>query len=60
MSSNSSIKCSVDSCAYHDKQQHACSLKEIKVGCTTANVADCTCTECASFKLGDHGTCCRH
>ena len=60
MNSNPSIKCSVSSCAYHNGQQSACTLNEIKVGCTTANVADCTATECASFKLGDHGTCCKH
>ncbi|MEQ2444216.1 DUF1540 domain-containing protein [Pseudoflavonifractor intestinihominis] len=60
MNSNPSIKCSVSSCAYHNSQQCACTLNEIKVGCTTSNVADCTATECASFKLGDHGTCCKH
>lgn len=60
MNSNPSIKCSVSSCAYHNSQQCACTLNEIKVGCTAANVADCAATECASFKLGDHGTCCKH
>ena len=54
---NPSIKCSVSSCCYHAGNH--CTLNEIKVGCTTNNVADCTATECASFKLGDHGTCCR-
>jgi len=28
------------------------------VGCTKSDVADCASTECASFQLGDHGTCC--
>ena len=42
MNSNPSIKCSVSSCAYHNSQQCACTLNEIKVGCTTSNVADCT------------------
>ena len=56
---NPSIKCSVASCAYHNGQQNACTLNEIKVGCCDATVADCTSTECASFKLGDHGACCR-
>ncbi len=54
---NPSIKCSVSSCSYHSGNH--CTLNEIKVGCTTSNVCDCTSTECASFKLGDHGTCCR-
>ena len=56
---NTSIKCSVSSCAYHSGQQHCCTLDEIKVGCTTNNVATCASTECASFKLGNHGTCCK-
>ena len=34
MNSNPSIKCSVSSCAYHNGQQSACTLNEIKVGCT--------------------------
>ena len=54
---NPSIKCSVNSCTYH--ADNHCTLNEIKVGCTTPNVADCTSTECASFKLGEHGTCCK-
>ena len=37
---NPSIKCSVNSCAYHN------------------SVCACGETECASFKLGDHGTSC--
>ena len=60
MNSNPSIKCSVYSCAYHNGQQSACTLNEIKVGCTGTDVADCSSTECASFKLGNHGTCCKH
>lgn len=55
---NQSIKCSVKSCAYHGCDKDYCTLNEIKVGCTTSNVCDCTSTECASFKLGDHGTDC--
>ena len=57
---NPSIACTVSTCAFHCKDQNHCSLNEIKVGCTAANVADCAATECASFKLGDHGTCCKH
>ena len=55
---NPSIKCSVNSCAYHHGQAQACTLDSIKVGCCDANVSSCTGTECASFKLGDHGTQC--
>ena len=48
---NPSIKCSVASCAHHNSQKNACSLNEIRVGCSCANVDSCGSTECASFKL---------
>ena len=57
-SCNTSIKCSVNSCAYHNDPYNCCSLESIKVGCCDTNVANCGATECASFKLGDHGTQC--
>ena len=47
---NPNIKCSVSSCAYHTPATGGL--------CTQQNVAKCDCTECASFKLGDHGTDC--
>lgn len=53
---NPSIKCTVNSCAYH-KNQH-CTLNEIQVGCCQNTVAAPKETECASFKLGDHGASC--
>ncbi|MPM02031.1 hypothetical protein SDC9_48276 [bioreactor metagenome] len=49
---NSSIKCSVSSCAFHCDDRSYCSLNEIKVGCCDLNVTDSAATECASFKLG--------
>ena len=55
---NPSIKCSVNSCAYHNGQAQACTLNEIKVGYCDANVSNSTETECSSFRLGDHGTSC--
>ncbi len=55
---NPSIKCSVNSCAYHNGQTQACTLDTIKVGCCDSSVSCCTDTECASFKLGDHGASC--
>lgn len=55
---NPCIKCSVSSCAYHNGAQDACTLDAIKVGCCSSDVSDCTSTECASFRLGDHGSCC--
>lgn len=56
---NNSIKCSVNSCAYHCGEQNYCTLNEIKVGCCDSNVTNCASTECASFQLGDHGGCCQ-
>ena len=55
---NTSIKCSVDTCAYHSGTQNCCSLESIKVGCCDCSPTKCEGTECASFKLGDHGTNC--
>lgn len=52
--SNPSIKCSVNSCAYHNGQAQTCTLDAIKVGCCDSNPTCCTETECASFKPGDH------
>ena len=57
---NPSIRCSVNSCAYHNGQTQGCTLKEIKVGCCDPSVAKCDQTQCASFDLGTHGSsCCR-
>ena len=56
--SNPSIKCSVNSCAYHNGQAQTCTLDAIKVGCCDSTVASRTETECSSFKLGDHGANC--
>jgi hypothetical protein len=60
MNANSSIKCSVASCAYHAGAENSCTLNQIKVGCTKPEVANCEATECASFQLGDHGARCNH
>ena len=48
---NNSIKCSVNSCAYHCGEQNYCTLNEIKVGCCDSNVTNCASTECASFPV---------
>lgn len=53
---NPSIKCSVNSCAYHSGQ--CCTLNEIKVGCCEQNVSSPKSTECASFQMGSHGSSC--
>ncbi len=58
ISGNPSIKCSVNSCAYHAANSGMCTLQEISVGCTQKNVSKCEATECASFQLGTHGTDC--
>ena len=51
-SCNTSIKCTVSSCAYHNAPQNCCSLDSIKVGCRDCTPTKCEGTECASFKLG--------
>lgn len=56
---NESIQCSVTSCAHHDQSRDYCTLNAIKVGCSDSSVAKCGQTECASFDLGNHGTCCK-
>lgn len=55
---NSSIQCSVKSCAHHGQDKDYCTLNSIKVGCCDTSVAKCAQTECASFNLGNNGTCC--
>lgn len=49
---NSSIKCSVDECVYHNQSKNFCSLDEIKVGACKSNPTTSDCTECASFAPG--------
>ncbi|HJA63031.1 MAG TPA: DUF1540 domain-containing protein [Candidatus Intestinimonas stercoravium] len=49
---NPSIACTVNTCAYHCKDQDHCSLSSIRVGCCGAQPMDCASTECASFKKG--------
>ena len=56
---NPSIECTVTSCAYHCADKQYCSLNSIKVGCMDTDVANAGSTECASVRLGDHGTCCK-
>ena len=53
---NPNIKCTVNTCTSH-KDQH-CPPKKIQVGHGQNSVGKCGETECASFKLGAHGTNC--
>ena len=50
-SCNTSILCSVETCAYRNGPQNCCSLDSIKVGCCDSAPTRCEGTECASFKL---------
>lgn len=52
-SCNTSIKCTVSSCAYNSHPYNCCTLDSIKVGCSATHPTQCEGTECASFKLGD-------
>ena len=50
---NTSIQCSVGSCAYNNTDKNCCSLQSIKVGCSNStSPTKCEGTECASFKAG--------
>lgn len=46
---NQSIKCSVTSCKYHNKDRDYCSLEEIKVDSDEVHPTDSQCTCCDSF-----------
>lgn len=48
---NASIKCSVNSCAFHNDPHNCCSLEAIKVGCCDNKPTRPEGTECASFEL---------
>ena len=50
-SCNTSIQCTVSSCAHHNSQ-NCCSLQSIKVGRCGTTPTKCEGTECASFQLG--------
>ena len=47
---NSSIRCSVNQCAYHCGDVEYCSLDCIKVGTHEANPTEKKCVDCDSFK----------
>ena len=47
---NTSIKCSVTSCAHHCKSAQFCGLNAIQVGTHEQNPAMDQCTDCQSFK----------
>lgn len=58
ISGNPSIKCTVNSCAFHSGSAGLCTLQEISVGCSQKDVCKCGSTECDSFQLGSHGSDC--
>lgn len=51
---NENIKCSVESCKYHDKECNLCKLNSIQVGCNSdCDLEDCDSeddTACKSFE----------
>jgi hypothetical protein len=48
---NSSISCTVTSCAHHCKDQNRCGLHAIQVGTHETDPSMDQCTDCRSFKL---------
>ena len=53
---NSTIKCSVANCTYHNGKDY-CSLNQIHVGACNSAPTSCAGTECASFQMGNEGGC---
>ena len=48
---NQSIKCTVNHCAHHCKDQNYCGLNTITVGTHEANPTQKECTDCQSFQM---------
>lgn len=48
---NTSIKCTVTSCAHHCNTENYCALNAIQVGTHETNPTESKCTDCQSFKL---------
>ena len=45
------IKCTVNNCAHHCKDQNYCGLNTITVGTHEANPTQKECTDCQSFQM---------
>ena len=48
---NKAIKCTVDQCAYHCRNDHYCGLESIQVGTHEASPTKDQCTDCQRFRL---------
>lgn len=46
---NESIRCSINNCTYHAKDENYCTLEAIKVGTHEENPTKKECTDCESF-----------
>ena len=51
---NSTIQCSVPTCAYHNGKDY-CTLSQIHVGACEEHTTSCRGTECASFQISNQG-----
>ncbi|WP_099335765.1 DUF1540 domain-containing protein [Clostridium cadaveris] len=51
MSKNTSIKCTVEQCKFHDYLEDYCTLNKIKVATHESNPKVVECTDCESFAL---------
>lgn len=49
---NECIKCTVNECKHHCKQQDYCSLSCVTIGTHESNPTMDQCTDCKSFDLG--------
>ncbi len=54
---NLCIKCTVDSCANHSKNENYCALEKVEIGKQLDYPTELTCTMCNSFEPKDCARC---
>jgi hypothetical protein len=48
---NTSVKCTVNNCAYHCQDENYCGLNAVQIGTHESNPTEKQCVDCDSFKL---------
>ena len=54
---NKCIKCTVDSCKNHSKEQNYCALEKVEIGKQLDYPTELTCTMCNSFEPKNCNNC---
>ncbi|MBQ5398065.1 MAG: DUF1540 domain-containing protein [Ruminococcus sp.] len=52
---NQCIRCTVESCKYHNNEKNYCSLDSILVGTHEIRPTECSCVDCESFEAKTQG-----